>query len=106
MPHNKKHTLHGSPVYILFLRFCLFLREVKGGRVRGGETSICERNIAQLLLTLPQPETWSVSQAMCPDWEWNWRPFALWVGTHPTEPHQSGQPSELLLYVYVYMCIS
>ena len=27
---------------------------------------------------------------MCPDRESNQRPFALWDGAQPTEPHQSG----------------
>ena len=26
---------------------------------------------------------------MCPDWELNRRPLALWDNTQPTEPHQS-----------------
>ena len=30
---------------------------------------------------------------MCPDWELNRRPLALWDNTQPTEPHQSEQGS-------------
>ena len=28
---------------------------------------------------------------MCPDWEWNRRPFDLQAGTQSTEPQQLGQ---------------
>ena len=49
--------------YILFLFFLLFLREGKGGRRRGRETSMCERDMDQLPLARPQPGTKPATQA-------------------------------------------
>ena len=70
----------------------------KGGRKRGRETSVCERNINRLPLPPPAPLTpptggLAYNPDMCSDWELNQRPFSLWEDAHPTEPHQSGLSS-------------
>ena len=36
---------------------------------------------------------------MCPDWELNWRPFALQAGTQSTKPHQ---PGLVLLFIFCF----
>ena len=36
---------------------------------------------------------------MCPDWEWNQRPFGLQAGAQSTEPHQPGFDSFLSCYL-------
>ena len=41
----------------------LFLQRGKGGRKRGRETSMCKRNIDQLLLAHPHLGTWLTTQA-------------------------------------------
>ena len=63
--------------------FIYFQREGKGGRKRGRETPMWEKNINWL-------GDWTYNPGMCPDWELNWQPFALRGYTQPTQPHQSG----------------
>ena len=54
---------------------------------------------------------------MCPDWESNWQPFDLQVGTQSVEPHQPGlqttfdtfNPSQHLLHTLqkgFFVCVS
>ena len=67
---------------------------MEGERV--GETSICER-ISDLLPLAHAPTGTACNPGMCPDWELNWRPYALQDDTQPTEPHWSGQSFTFLL---------
>ena len=48
---------------ILFYFFFIYFQREKGGRKRGRETSMCQRNIDQLSLIHPQPGTWPTTQA-------------------------------------------
>ena len=50
-------------IYLIFLRALFIFREGKGGRKRGRETSMCERNMNRLPLTRPQPGIWLTTQA-------------------------------------------
>ena len=61
----------------------LFL-EREEGRKRGRETSMCVAACA------PPTGDLACNPGLCPDWELNRRPFALWSGTQSTEPHQPG----------------
>ena len=73
-----------SPLSIYLFKIFIYLfleREEKGGRRRGRETSIWDRNINCTLT-----RDWARNSGMCPDWESNMRPFALRDGTLPTEP--------------------
>ena len=72
IPHFKKYFIH------LFLE-----REGKGGRRRGREASI-------VCLLCPLTRDGTRNPGMCPDWESNWWPFALWGNVQPTEPDRSG----------------
>ena len=50
-----------------------------------------ERNISVWLpLTCSPLETWPATQAMCPDWESNQRPFGSQACAQSTELHQAG----------------
>ena len=74
------------PNYFLKILFIYFQRKEKGGRKRGGETSMCG-----FLSCTPPTGDLAGNPGMCPDWELNWRPFGLQTGTQSTESHQSGQ---------------
>ena len=58
--------------------FYLFQRKGKGGRKRGRETSMRDRNISQLLLARTPTGDQNHSQSICPDQESNTHPFGLW----------------------------
>ena len=50
-----------------------------------------ERNINWVPLPCAPAGDPTCNPGMCPNWELNQRPFALWDDAQPTEPHQSGQ---------------
>ena len=80
---------------LFFLRFYyLFIylsSEGRGGRKRGRETSMYERNSYQLPCECPQPGTWLAhNPGMCPDQESNQWPFSLQDDAPPTEPWHPG----------------
>ena len=51
------------------------------------------------------PPSWdpACNPGMWPDWELDWRPFHLQAGTQPTEPHQPGLITYLLIDIVHYM---
>ena len=78
---------------ISILRFYLFIERGKG---REEER---ERNInVWLLLSRAPTEDLARNPGLCPDWESNLRPLALWNNARPTEPHRSGGISVLKMF--------
>ena len=75
----------------------LFLERGKGGRKRGRETSVWERNINQLPFVCTRTRDQTCSPGMCPDWELNQWHFALQDNAHPTELHWSGNMNHFLI---------
>ena len=71
--HTHTHTL-----------YFFIVREGKGGRKRGRETSMCG--------CLSRTPYWGPAHnpGMCPDWESNQRSFGSQAGTQSTEPHHQG----------------
>ena len=57
------------------------------------------RNIDWLLLVQAPTGDQAHNPAMCPDWESNWQPFALWDNAQPSEAHQPGQLWDFLCEV-------
>ena len=82
-----------SYFYSYFLKKYLFIYSFQRKKGREGER---ERNIDvrekhQPVASHMHPnQDWTPNPGMCPDWESNWRPLALWDGGQPTEPHWSG----------------
>ena len=75
---NKRDMVTGTKMFCYIL-----LRETERERnIDVRETSI------GCLLYVPD---WgpNLHPSMCPDWELNWQPFALWDDTRATEPHRS-----------------
>ena len=70
-----------------FLRLKKFIFRERGRKgEREGETYQC-------VVVSRAPATGDLARnpGMCPDWESNWRPLGLQVGTQSTEPHQPEQ---------------
>ena len=91
--------------FLIFFFFYSFLREGKGGRKGGRETSTWERNIDRLPpVHAPtrdwNPGDWAHNPGMCPDWELNPRLFGLQDNAQPTEPHQPGLFLEFYFSIY------
>ena len=61
---------------------------------------MCERNIHQLPLACALTGDGTHNPGMCPDGEWNWRPFALRDNAQPFELHPSGQKHDLSIVSY------
>ena len=76
--------------WIVIFSFYLFQRKGKGGRKKGREALMWERNIDWLPLVHALTENRTSNPGMCPDWEWNWPPFSLQDNSQPTEPHWPG----------------
>ena len=92
-------------LFLNFFFFYSFLREGKGGRKGGRETSTWERNIDRLPpVHAPtrdwNPGDWAHNPGMCPDWELNPRLFGLQDNAQPTEPHQPGFFLEFYFSIY------
>ena len=84
--------IFNKDIFILlyyFLRFYLFL-ERGGGKVKGRETSMWERNIYQLPLVLALTGDWTPNPGVWPDRESNWWPYTSRDSGQPTAPHWSG----------------
>ena len=89
-------------IYV-FKKFYLFIfREGKGGRKRGRETSMWERNIDWLSLTCAPTGDRTYNPGLCPDRELNRQPFALWGDAQQTEPHWSGW-KEIVFTDFVFL---
>ena len=77
-----------------FKRFLKFIFRERGKeREREGEKNIDidVREKRQLATShMPPTRDLSCNPSICPDWESNWWPFGLQVGTQHTEPHQPG----------------
>ena len=85
-----------SLFFSFFLSFLLFFyreREGKGGKKRGRESSMWERNINQLPLICTLSRDQTCNLGMCPDQETNWQPFTLWDDPQTTESHWWGPMS-------------
>ena len=92
-PHPTSVVTISCPNVFLYLKkyfVCQFLERGKGGRKRGRETWMWERNIHWLPLAHALTGDWAHNPGLCPDWESNQRPFALWDDAQPTQPHQAG----------------
>ena len=78
--------------FIPFLRkdFLLFICRDREGRKKERETSMWERNIDQSPLVYQPTRYQTHNPGICPNQESNWRLFALWNDTKPTEPYRSG----------------
>ena len=59
-----------------------------------------ETSISCLLYMLHPSGDWTHNPEMCRDQELNQQPFALWEGTHQTEPHWSGLGSSFLMKLF------
>ena len=93
-----------------FQRFYLFIFRERGGEGREKER---ERNISvRLPLTCPSLGTWpptgdlAHNPGMCPDWEWNQRPFGSQSGAQSTELHQPGLRSLLTVLLRFAQVVS
>ena len=73
--------------------YCYLFLERGEGREKGRETSVCERNIDLLPLSMCPNRGRGPNPGMCPHQESNLRPFALWEDAQSTEPCPSGQNS-------------
>ena len=94
LPIRLSATLFLRPSYeltvVFFFNFDFFLeREGKGGRMRGRETSMWERNIHQLPLVSALTGTESATQA-CALTGIQLAPFCFWADTQPSKSHHSG----------------
>ena len=82
---------------------CVYLLLERGeGREKEGEKHQYERETLTGCL-------WDQTRipGMCPDWELNRQPFALWDGSQPTEPHQPGQNEQLFNHsLQLFSCFS
>ena len=79
-------NVYSSPLLIFisfFKAFIYLLLEGKGERKK--EASACG-----CLSSLPPTRDLARNPGMCPDGEWNQRPFGLQAGSQSTEPHQPG----------------
>ena len=68
----------------IFKRFYLF---IFGERGMEGEEEKHQYVVASYT---PSTGILSCNPGVCPDWESDWQPFGLQVGTQSTEPHQPG----------------
>ena len=70
-------------LFYFLLRFYLFIFR---RREREGEKHQC-------VVDSRTPPTGDLARdpGMCPDWELNQQPFALWADAQSTEPHKPGQ---------------
>ena len=78
--------------------FIYLQREGKGGRMRGRETSMWERNIDLLLLICISTRDRTHNLGMYSDRGSNWWPFTLCNDIQPTESPCSGLPFEIILW--------
>ena len=70
--------------------YVFIYRERKGGRKKGKETQMWQRNIDRSpCVHAPTGDT-THNPAVCLNQVSNLQIFALWDDTQPTEPHQSG----------------
>ena len=81
--------------------FTYFQRGMKGGRKRGRETSMCERNINWLPFTCPQLGTWPTTQACA----LTQNQTNLQDAAQPTEPHHSKQDGSCCLIYSSTLCL-
>ena len=76
---------------ILFIYLFIYFREGKGGRKKG-EKQQCV--VASCML--PTGDL-SHNPGMCHGWELNLQPFGSQSGAQSTEPHRTGQNSDILM---------
>ena len=76
--------------YIINLGNLFIFRKRGREGERGREILMWKKNIDRLPLAFTPARHQTLNPGMCPDWESNWWPFALWDDAQPTEPHQSG----------------
>ena len=98
----KRNLFIKNCVFILFLRFYLFLeRDSKGGRKRERNTDVRETHhlVASCMPPTGDP---AGNPGMCPDWESNQQPFGSQASTQSTEPHQPGCKN----CVFILMCLN
>ena len=80
-----------GPKKIFFFKdfiFNLLSEREEGGRKRGRETLMCERNGNNCCR--PPTGDLAYTRGMCPEWESDQRPFSSQACTQSTEPHQPG----------------
>ena len=100
--------------FFVFLSFFLsliylFIERGKGGRKRGRQTLMRERNLSLLPLACSLTRDQTHDPGMCPDQQSNLRPFALWDNAQPTKPHRSGlgmfsQCVDSTVYISLHDC--
>ena len=73
-------------IFQFFKDFIYLFLERGRERERGGEKH--EYVVAS---RAPPTGNLACNPGMCPDWEWNWRPFGSQVRAQSTEPHQPGR---------------
>ena len=83
--------------------FKFIFRERRREGERGRETSMRQRNSTWLPLAYIPTRFQTCNPGMCPDWESNWRPFALQDDAQAAEPHQSGL-DHFFFYFQVRYC--
>ena len=95
---RKSRKLLGSqPVFLsspkdMLIDFILFLKNISFiFRERGKEGQReGEKHQCGVASHVPPTGNLARNSGMCPDWESNWRPFALQSGAQSIEPHQPG----------------
>ena len=77
----------------LFFKIYLFI-DIRGGRKRGRETSIC------CCLTCTPTGDLAHNPGLCPDWESNWRTFGSQARAQSPESNQPGQNTPFFSFAF------
>ena len=90
---NRKFEISSLSLTLFYLTVYYFIYRERG-RVweREGKKHPCVRETLIKFASCTHPNQGVAHKlTICPDWELNQQPFALWGDVQPTEPYRSGQ---------------